>query len=198
MGRIKSAWEIALEKTADLKVDTKKINHDKILNKGSQITGSYLNNIDYSIEDFKEAFEAEEDKRTLVEGIVKIVLINVKLPENELYESKIQKLVDIAKVVQPDSETLPAIFTQMIEFFRQYENHQKQLIDQMKQQFGPSLAQKEEQMKQQYGPDFKLNPEQDKEFMQLLNDNLTKLDDHYNGSLKEVKENIQSELLLNY
>jgi hypothetical protein len=198
MGRIKSAWEIALEKTADLKVDTKKINHDKILNKGSQITGSYLNNIDYSIEDFKKAFEAEEDKRTLVEGIVKIVLINVKLPENELYESKIQKLVDIAKVVQPDSETLPAIFTQMIEFFRQYENHQKQLIDQMKQQFGPSLAQKEEQMKQQYGPDFKLNPEQDKEFMQLLNDNLTKLDDHYNGSLKEVKENIQSELLLNY
>lgn len=198
MGRIKSAWEIALEKTADLKVDTKKINHDKIFKKGSQIAGSYINNIDYTIEEFKAVFNAEEDKKTLVEGITKIVLIGVRLPDNELYESKIEKLKDICKVVQPDSETLPAIFEQMLEFFRQYENHQKQLIDQMKEQFGPSLAQKEEQLKQQYGSDFKLQPEQDKEFMQLLNDNLSKLDDHYNASLKEVKQNIERELLLNY
>ncbi|MBK5201268.1 MAG: hypothetical protein JJE21_07015 [Spirochaetaceae bacterium] len=198
MGRIKSAWEIALEKTADLKVDTKKINHDKILRKGSQITGSYINNIDYTIEEFKTTFDAEENKKTLVEGIVKIVLIGVKLPDNELFESKIEKLKDICKIVQPESETIPVIFEQMVEFFRQYENHQKQLIDQMKQQFAPSLAQKEEKLRQQYGPDYKLQPEQDKEFMQLLNENLSKLDEHYNGSLKEVKQNIESELLLNY
>lgn len=198
MGRIKSAWEIALEKTADLKVDTKKINHDKIFKKGSQITGSYLNNIDYTIEEFKEAFNQEEDKRTLIEGISKIVLIGVKLPDNELYEEKIEKLKEICLVVQPDSETIPTIFEQMIEFFRQYKNHQEQLIDQMKQQFAPSIAQKEAQLRQQYGPDFKLQPEQDKEFMKLLNDNLSKLDDHYNNSLKDVKENIERELLLNY
>ena len=198
MGRIKSAWEIALEKTADLHVDTEKIAHNNTVKKGSQIAGSYLNNIDYTIEDFSKIFDAEKDKKTLVEGIKNIVLLNVKLPSDELFEQKIAKLKDICKKVQPDSEALVDIMDQMIEFFKQYQTHQEQLIQQMKDQFAPQLQQKETQMRAQYGPDFHLNPEDDKDFMTLVHDNLKKLDDQYNGALDGVKKNIETELLKNF
>jgi hypothetical protein len=198
MGRIKSAWEIALEKTADLHVDTKKLEHNKNVKKGSGIAGSFLNNIDFTIEDFNNAFDAAGDKKAVVEGITKIVVLNSKLPQDDLFEERISKLKQIALKVQPDSENLVTIFDQMGEFFKQYQSHQDQLINQMKEQFAPSLLQKEAQLKQQYGPDFKLNPEDDKEFMKLVNDNLKKLDDQYEGALEKVKENIETELSLNY
>jgi hypothetical protein len=198
MGRIKSAWEIALEKTADLQVDTKKLEHNKNVKKGSGIAGSYLNNIDFTIEDFSKSFDESEDKKSVVEGIAKIILLNSKLPQDDLFEERINKLKEISLKVQPESENLVAIFDQMIEFFRQYQTHQDQLINQMKEQFAPSLQQKEAQLRQQYGPDFKLNPEDDQEFMKLVNDNLKKLDAQYEGALKDVKENIKTELLKNY
>lgn len=198
MGRIKSAWEIALEKTADLHVDTEKIAHNNTVKKGSQITGSYLNNIDYTIEDFNKVFDEEKDKKALVEGIKNIIVLNVKLPSDELFPQKIEKLKEICKKVQPDSESLPDIMDQMVEFFRQYQTHQEQLIQQMKEQFAPQLQQKEAQMRAQYGPDFKLNPEDDADFMKLVHDNLQKLDEQYNGALEGVKQNIETELMKNF
>lgn len=95
MGRIKSAWEIALEKTADLHVDTEKIAHNNTVKKGSQITGSYLNNIDYTIEDFNKVFDEEKDKKALVEGIKNIIVLNVKLPTQSLLFSMAQRRLDI-------------------------------------------------------------------------------------------------------
>jgi hypothetical protein len=198
MGRIKSAWEIALEKTADLQVDTKKLEHDKNVKKGSGFAGSYLNNIDFTIDDFSNSFAAADNKKAVVEGIAKIVVLNSKLPQDDLFEDRISKLKEISLKVQPETENLIAIFDQMIEFFKQYQTHQDQLINQMKEQFAPSLQQKEAQLKKEHGPDYKLNPEEDKEFMKLVNDNLKKLDDQYEGALEKVKENIESELLKNY
>lgn len=198
MGRIKSAWEIALEKTADLQVDTEKLKYNEDVKKGSGIAGNYLNNIDYTIEHFTKDFNDFLDKKAAVEGISKIILINSKLPQDDLFEQRINKLKEISTIVQPDNENIVSIFDQMIEFFKQYQNHQEQLINQMKEQFAPSLQQKEAQLRQQYGPDYKLNPEDDQEFMKLVNDNLKKLDDQYNGALENVKENIKTELLNNY
>lgn len=198
MGRIKSAWEIALEKTADLQVDTKKLEHNKNVKKGRAIAGSYLNNIDFTFDDFKKAFDESENKKALVEGISKIITLNSNLPQDDFFEKKIAKLKEMSLKVQPESENLVTIFNQMSEFFKQYQTHQDQLINQMKEQFAPSLQQKEAQLKQQYGPDYKLNPEEDQEFMKLVNDNLKKLDDQYNGALEKVKENIETELMNNY
>ncbi len=45
----------------------------------------------------------------------------------------------------------------------------------MKEQFAPSLAQKQAQLRAQYGPDFVLQPEQDPEFYENNSRKLTKI-----------------------
>lgn len=196
MARIKSAWEIALEKTADLKVDTKKIQHDKFVKQGSQITGSYINNIDFTLEDFTKIYENHEQKSSLNEGVINIVLLNITLPIDDSYSNKILKLKNLCTYIQPKSENLPMIFEQMEEYFKQYLIHQDDLIKQMKEQYAPALAQKQAQMQQKYGPDFVLQPEQDQEFMKLAQDNLKKLEQQYMGVLTDVKAKIKEEILL--
>ena len=42
MGKIRSAWEIALEKTADIQLDKEKYQHDAKLAKIRKIAGGYL------------------------------------------------------------------------------------------------------------------------------------------------------------
>lgn len=195
MGRIKSAWEIALEKTADIKVDLDKINRDKVIKHGSQIAGNYINNIDFSIEDFTKAYKNEENKEAIKEGIVNIILINITIPNNDLYKEKLQKLSDICNTVKPNDENIISFFEQLGSYYEQYLNHQKEFIDQMKEQFAPQLAQKQAQLQQQYGPDFVLQPEQDPEFMKLLNENLKKLEQQYNSVLTDVKTRIKEELM---
>jgi recombinational DNA repair ATPase RecF len=195
MARIKSAWEIALEKTENLNVDLEKINKDKAVKLGRRICGLYINDIDFTIEKFKKEYENAENKEQVNEGIVNNLLLNLALPVDNTYNNTLDKLVDIIEILKKDPSELIDLINQIRSFFDQYLNHQTELVNQMKEQFGPVLQQKEAQLKQQYGPDFTYAPENDQEFMKLLDDNLKKLDEQYEQTLIQVKEKIKEELL---
>lgn len=195
MARIKSAWEIALEKTENLNIDLEKINKEKAIKLGRKICGLYINDIDFTKEKFIEEYEKEKNKTAMIEGIVNNILINIALPNDLSFESSFDKIIDIIQIIKEDNEQLIDTINQIKEFFKQYLNHQNELVNQMKEQFAPVLQQKEAQLKQQYGPDFQYSAEQDQEFMKLLDENLQKLDDQYNQTLFEVKEKIKEQLL---
>jgi len=195
MARLKSAWEIALEKTEELNVDLDKIDRDRAIKLGRKICGLYINDIDFTKEKFLEAYDIEKNKEALREGIVNNLLLNISLPKDESFEKTIEKLIDITKILDEFNEQLVTTLNQIREFFIQYLKHQNDLVNQMKEQFAPVIKQKEAQMQQQYGPNFSYTADQDQEFMKLLEDNLKKLDDQYNQSLNEVKEQIKTDLL---
>lgn len=195
MARIKSACELALEKTEDLNVDLDKISKEKSIRFGRKICGLYINDIDFTKEKFLSEYEKEDDKKSLREGIANNILINLSLPSDQMYNTTIDKIIEIIQMIKSDNEQLVATINQIREFFKQYLNHQNELVNQLKEQFAPALKQKEEQLKQQYGPDFTYSAEQDKDFMKLLDENLKKLDDQYNQTLIDVKEKIKEELL---
>ncbi len=195
MARLKSAWEIALEKTEELNVDLEKINREKAIKLGRKICGLYINDIDFTKDKLIEAYDKEENKKALREGIVNNLLLNICLPKDESFEKTIDKLIDIIQILDEYNEQLVTTLNQIKEFFNQYLNHQNDLVNQMKEQFEPVIKQKEAQLQQQYGPNFSYTADQDQEFMKLLEDNLKKLDDQYNQSLNEVKEQIKKDLL---
>ncbi len=195
MARIKSAWEIALEKTENLNVDLEKINRDKAVKLGRRICGLYINDIDFTIEKFKKEYEKAENKELVNEGIVNNLLLNLALPVDNTFNTTLDKLVDIIEILKKDPSELIDLINQIRSFFDQYLNHQTELVNQMKEQFAPVLKQKEAQLQQQYGPDFTYAPENDQEFMKLLDDNLKKLDEQYDQTLVQVKEKIKEELL---
>ncbi|MGD1821965.1 MAG: DUF6657 family protein [Pleomorphochaeta sp.] len=194
MARIKSAWEIALEKTENLNIDLDKINREKAVKVGRKICGLYINDIDFTREKFMEEFNKAEDKTAVKEGIVSNLLLNITLPNDQSFENTFEKMIDIIKILKEDNEQLVDTLNQIKEFFNQYLNHQSDLVNQMKEQFEPVIKQKEAQLKQQYGPDFTYTADQDQEFMKLLDDNLKKLDEQYNETLENVKAKIKEEL----
>ncbi len=193
MAIIKSAWELALEKTEDLHIDPEKITRDLLIKEGRQISAAFLNDIDVT----KEATEKKylsyaEEKRPLVkEGMVLTLLSNLTLPRNTLFKETFSKVLELGLLVADGNEQISQLLGQLEGFFTQYLENQDDLVERLKNQFEPHLKQKEAQLRAQYGPNFTLRPEQDAEFMKLLDQQLSQLDQQYMTILDQAKEQIK-------
>ncbi len=193
MAIIKSAWELALEKTEKLEIDPKKIKHDEQVKEGRQIAAGFLMDIDITKEDTEKKFLSYEGEKKdfIKEGMILTFLSNLSLPRNAAYKDSFAKLMDLGGIIGEGNEQLAELLGQIDGFFSQYLANQEDLIERMKQQFAPHLQQKQAQLQQQYGPNFTLRPEQDPEFMKLLDKQLGQLDEQYTNILHQVKDQIK-------
>ena len=193
MAIIKSAWELALEKTASLEVDPVKIQRDLKIKEGRQLAANFLMDIDVSQEDTQKKYDAypEGDKQIIREGMALTLLSNLSLPRTPLFKETFPQYIALGTIIAEGDEQITSLLSQVEEFFTQYLTNQEDMIERMKQQFGPHLEQKQAQLRQQYGPNFVLRPEQDPEFMKLLDKNLAQLDEQYNGILEQAKDQLK-------
>lgn len=193
MAIIKSAWEIALEKTASLEADPVKIRRDMKIKEGRQLAANLLMDIDVKKEDTQKKYEAypKEDKPLIKEGMALALLSNLALPRNPLFKEDFLDILALGAIISDGDEQVTSLLTQVEGFFSQYLQNQEDLIERMKEQFGPHLEQKQAQLRQQYGPNFVLRPEQDPEFMKLLDKNLAQLDEQYNAILDQAKDQLK-------
>ena len=193
MAIIKSAWELALEKTASLEADPVKIRRDMKIKEGRQLAATFLMDIDVKKEDTQKKYEAypKEDKPIIKEGMALTLLSNLALPRNPLFKEAFLDILALGTIISDDDEQITSLLMQVEGFFSQYLQNQEDLIERMKEQFGPHLEQKQAQLRQQYGPNFVLRPEQDPEFMKLLDKNLAQLDEQYNGILDQAKDQLK-------
>ena len=81
---------------------------------------------------------------------------------------------------------------QITGFLKQYPLHRKDLVEKMKAQYEPMLAEKEERLRAQYGQSVKLKAENDKEFIELATKNLERLQEQYEKSLEGAKDQLRS------
>ena len=193
MALIKSAWELALEKTESLQADPVKIKHDLKVKEGRQLAATFLNDIEADAEAFAKQYAAYagEEKPAIKEGMALTLLSNLALPRNAAFKDSFAKLIKFGLILGEDNAQLSELLGQLEGFFSQYLENQEDLVERMKQQFAPHLQQKEAQMRQQYGPNFTLRPEQDPEFMKLLDKQLSQLDDQYTNILTQAKAQIK-------
>lgn len=196
MAIIKSAWELALEKTESLQVDPVKIKRDLKIKEGRQLAGNFLTDMDATKEGTKQQYDAvsPQDKEAFREGMVLTMLSNLALPRNAAFKEGFAKVLDLGLLIGDGNEQLEQLLSQLEGFFSQYLENQEDLVERMKQQFAPALQQKEAQLRKQYGPNFKLRPEQDPEFMKLLDKQLSQLDEQYSNALTQAKGQIKEML----
>ena len=76
---------------------------------------------------------------------------------------------------------------QIIAFLKQYPEHQKQLVEQLKDRFAPALEQKSAELSRQYGQEIHLEAENDQEFMKLAQQQLDALRKQYETTLEDAK-----------
>ncbi len=193
MAFIKSALEIALERTKDVKSDPNTIKSDNLVKEGQKLASDYLNNTDGDLTDLEKKIKnlSDDNKKFFIEGLKKTFLSNLRLPKTNNYEDLLNKIMEGFSLFTANKKDATIMVEQIKQFFSQYLENRSQLIEAIKQQYAPRLMQKQKEMAERYGQEVTLTPDQDPEFIEPLKSNLLKLETQYGESLSKVKEELE-------
>ena len=197
MAFIKSALEIALERSKDVKSDPNTIKSDNLVKEGQKFASDYLNNTDVDKTDLEKKIKSfsDDNKKFFKEGLKKTFLSNIRLPKTDNFEELLDKIIEGISLFTSSKKNANIMVEQIKQFFSQYLENRSQLIEALKQQYAPRLMQKQQELAKQYGKEVTLSPDQDPEFMELLKTNLVKLETQYGESLSKAKEDLEKILL---
>lgn len=191
MGKIKSAWEIALEKIESIQVDEAKIRHNANIDAIRRIAGSYLLSDDDSEEKTKESLKSYS-KDEIKEALGQTIINSLSLPQAEnTDEKKPLRLSFLLSLALPGNEEVQDFLQQVSAHIAQYPQHRNQMMEQLKSQFEPMLRDKEEKIRAQYGEAPHLTFENDKECREMANKYLERLQDQYQKTLDDAKEQLR-------
>lgn len=186
MSQIKSALEIALERTADIKSNASVGKKRELNNCGKKIASDFLSDNDLTA--FKKAFGGykHEEKDLVIEGALKLFMARIQLPADETEKQKVMLIGQGLEMLLPH-KNMTALFQSVDQVFSRYLEAQQQIEAALTQQFMPKLRQKQQQLEKQLGQQIELSPSQDPEFAQALSRNLDALKDQYLPSVDEIK-----------
>lgn len=194
MGRIKSAWEIALERTENIEVDAEKIRHSANIEAIRKIAGAYLLSDEDTEESTREKLlqYGSDDKR---EALGQTIINALSLPQEEKSDDKkAQRLSFLLSIAVPSGDEIQDFLGQVLAHIAQYPVHREQLMNQLKEQFEPMLREKEEKLRAQYGEAPHLSLENDKEYRKVANQYLERLRDQYQEALDDAKKQLKEAL----
>lgn len=194
MGEIKSSWEIAMERTADIKSDKSSVRNNELKKAGQKIASDFMDSATPKPKEMQTAIKEYKgkEKQIVEKAAVEILLSHISLPRDETFQERLSFVEDGLKALIGKDHQLSSLLQQISQFFSQFLQHQEQLTEQVKQQYEPQLRQKQQNLTRQYGYEIELKPEQDPEFNQLLQRHMQQLEQQYQDALNQVKEQIRS------
>ncbi len=190
MGEIKSALEIALEKTAHIEGDLSSIQNREYRNDGKRLANHYLET--GNTEELSKSFEqTPADRRESVrEGAVSILLAAVKLPVAEEDTEKTAKIGKGLETLIP-GQGIASMFGQVDQIFKQYLSEWDQTKKALEQQFMPKLRAKQQEMARRYGQAVPMELTQDPEYTSAFSRAKRALDEKYEMVVDEVRSRVQ-------
>ena len=190
MAPIKSAWEVALENTKNIEGSKETLAASTARDEGRKLAAKTLEDPSFGL---KEALKSvERDRIALVrEGLIQSLLANLVLPLDEFALRKNKQVGASVGAAVSDTRKVAAIFGQLENFFREYLEERKRMLEAVERQYAPKLKKKEEEMSRQMGQRVRINPAQDPEFQAMLRDYLAQLDLKYDEVLAIAKEEIR-------
>ncbi len=193
MRRIRSAWEIALEKTQDIEIDKAKLEKENNITAARTLAGRYLNYDEEMNEDaLKKEYEKIAGLDGVRDGIRTSIMQNLTLPSETVLNDRYERLETLASLISGNDSQVMSLMRQITAFLKQYPEHQKQLYEQLKEHFRPMLEEKTQQLREKYGQDIPLSLENDKEFVQVANKQLEELRKQYESNLDAAKSQLEA------
>ena len=187
MGVIKTALEIALEKTDEIKSDKSSIDQFEAKQKGKKLANSFLEgDVDLAGELKKTP---ESQKNSLKQGVFDVLLSQIVLPDRKKNENRIE-LIGKGLDIIINNKQFTALYQQMEKVFVQYLQEAAQYEQLIRQQYAPKLRQKEEELSRRLGREVHIDPFQDPEFIAFYNQHMNTLKGNYEGVITQVKEEI--------
>ena len=189
MSEIKSALELALERTADVKSDRSSLEAHEARQVGMRLAGKFLENP--STDPAREIKQLDKPKqRPTKEGFYQVMVSHLALPGQESDVQRLQTVQRGLQAVIRDRRLVEGLMEQVTQYLQQYLDTKNQLTERLRQQFEPRLRQKEQQIAEQTGRRVRLDPANDAEFVQALNQNLQRLQAQYAQVIDQAKEQL--------
>jgi hypothetical protein len=186
MGRIKSALEIALERTESVKSDKGSIREFETRQKGKKLANEFLEDSGKSLEtEIKKA--PKEDQDSLRQGMFDVLLSQIVLPLTEEDRKRIETAGRGLLTVIGGSR-FGAILKEFSQVLGQYLEESAQYEEAVKRQYAPKLRQKEEELSRRLGRPVQLDPFQDPEFVAFYNQAMNQLKATYQAAVDQVRE----------
>lgn len=203
MAMIKSALELALERTKDLKVDEAALEANRLRQEGKRAAGLFIESPDDN--DLAAALKAyDERQRQLVRsGMYEVLAAQLQLPSNEASMQKLDVLAKGFAAIAPSASGLraglgpaadkrvQALFQQLTSFFRQFLDDMKNVEDVIRKQWAPRIREKEREMSARMGQDVRIDPMMDPEFSAFYKQNVGGVRQQYQSALDKAKVDIQ-------
>jgi len=197
MGVIKTALEIALEKTDKVKGDKSSISQFEAKQRGKKLANAFLAEKSINLaEELKKAPVSE--KESLKQGVFDILVTHIALPSVKDDESasgqqgtrslsKMEKLGTGLEAVIKDKQ-FTAMYNQLLQVVTQYLQEMSHYEQAIRKQYAPKLRQKEEEISRRLGREVRLDPLQDPEFVTFYNQHMTALKANYDPVVEQAKE----------
>jgi len=195
MGRIKSALEIALERTEAVKTDKASIGHFEAKQQGKRLANAFLADPSKNPEDELKQYPKDQ-LESLKQGMFEVLLPQITLPAAP---DDLPRIETVGKGLQllmknaPSKEGGPfaAMYKQFIQVLSQYLGEAAHFEQAIRQQYAPKLRQKEEELSRRMGREVRLDPFQDPEFAAFFNQNLNALKANYQAAVDQVRDEAQ-------
>jgi len=190
MDEIKSAWELALERTKDIVTDRDALAGSQQVLLGKKLASRYLEDPG-KCDLLKELqkFDGQEREQAR-QGCLLTLQQNFTLPLTELAGERNARVRQALLDLTNKDASLRKLFDQIQAFFANYAEERAGMQTALEQQYEPRLRQKEAALAKQLGTAVKLTPGQDPEFIQLLKKQLGMFDDRYQKVLAQAREEI--------
>lgn len=194
MTEIKSALEIALERTQGVAGNKEKIEADNFIKEGKRLASSLMSISDSTSEtDVREKLKGFTGKQLgwVREGMFQALAANIVLPLDDTYRERLGVVARGLQELIPDKKKIAYVFDQLNKFFDQYLERRSAVRAQLEQQLAPRIKAREAQLSQQVGRKVRLNPMQDPEFANALQKSVGQLDERYQEALTNLKEEVR-------
>jgi hypothetical protein len=189
MSEIKSALELALERTQNVQSDKKGLQAHEIRQEGKRLVSKYQENPGLDIKKELSRFKGEE-LAWAKEGFFQVITAGLGLPNSEADLAKLDMVETGLAAIIKDTGSLKYLFEQTRQLLKQFLENRQHLIEQLRTAFSERMRKREEELARQFGHPVKVDPAQDPEFAGALQQHMGRLQQQYEGVLLQLKEEL--------
>jgi len=193
MGKIKSALEIALERTESIKTDKASVGLFEARQQGKRLANEYLANPSSTNLETELKKAPQDQRESLKQGLFDVLAPQITLPNTAEDLSRIEAAgkglcLLINEKSSKEGGRFSGMFKQLVQLLSNYLNEAAQFDQAIRQQYAPKLRQKEEELSRRMGREVRLDPFQDPEFVNYYNQNFNALKANYQAPVDQVRE----------
>ena len=191
MGEIKSALEIALERTKSVEGNKDIVEADRYRKEGKQRISKFFDDTGFNLMEGLKGYDKKQ-MNWVGEGMVHVLLANLVLPLDQLGLKKLRRVGEAFFAISKNPKHQQSIFSQLDSFFAEYLEEKGRLREGLVAQYTPRLKQKEQELSKKMGMPVNIDIENDPEFNAVLRKTVSKMDEKYQSVLDQVKKDLSA------